>query len=325
VVPSGLERAFFGDATREEIDGWVTASAAELVGGPMAELWLRSGRIDAVYGLRLGADRVVLKVHRPPVDLRALSAAVAVLGHLHATGYPCPRPLAGPVRRDGHVVTVQSFLGRGEVPDAREPRVRRVFAASLAEHVEILRRLEPVRDVVAELGPGPAWTRYHGGSWPLPHDPIFDFSRTPEGWEWLDAFAAAASAELAQSSAGAPVVAHGDWYVGNVRVEDERVVAVFDWDFVVEPEPVVVGLSAGGLLLEGAPSPEDVAGFVDDYAQVCPSGLDKAQRRVAAAAARWVLAFNARCDLSMLSGEPDPTSALGRLLDHRAAYRALFG
>jgi Ser/Thr protein kinase RdoA (MazF antagonist) len=315
---SGLERAFFGDATREQIDGWVTARAEELLGEPVAELCLRAGRIDAVYGLRLGADRVVVKVHRPPVDLRALAAAVEVLGHLHATGYPCPRPIAGPVRRDGQVVTVQSFLGGGTQPDAQQPQVRRLFAASLAEHVDLLRGLD--QDLVARLGPGPAWTRYHNGPWPVPHDPIFDFSRTPAGWEWLDAFAAAATAELAQSDAGAPVVAHGDWYVGNVRVEYDRVVAVFDWDFVVEPEPVVVGLSAGGLLLEGAPSPADVAAFVDDYAQVSPAGLDRAQRRVAAAAARWVLAFNARCDLAMLTGRPDPGSALGRLLDHRAAY-----
>jgi hypothetical protein len=54
---SGLERAFFGDATREQIDGWVTARAEELLGEPVAELWLRSGRIDAVYGLRLGDGR----------------------------------------------------------------------------------------------------------------------------------------------------------------------------------------------------------------------------------------------------------------------------
>jgi hypothetical protein len=53
---------------------------------------------------------------------------------------------------------------------------------------------------------------------------------------------------------------------------------------------------------------------------VRPAGLDRVQRRVAAAAARWVLAFNARCDLAMLIGQPDPRSALGRLLDHRAAY-----
>jgi hypothetical protein len=316
---SGLERAFFGDATRGRIDAWVTAAAAELLDGPQAEVCLRSGRIDAVYGLqRPDGRRVLLKVHRPPVDLDALGTTVAVLDRLHATGYPCPKPLAGPAVRDGHVVTVQSFLGRGAVPDAREPRVRRLFAAALAEHVDLLRGLPP--ELVARLGPGPAWTRYHGGPWPVPHDPIFDFSRTPSGWEWLDDYAAAATAELARSAVGAPVVAHGDWYVGNVRVEDDRVVAVFDWDFVVEPEPVVVGLSAGGLLLEGAPSPTDVAAFVEDYAQASPAGLDRAQRRVAAAAARWVLAFNARCDLAMLTGEPDPESALGRLLDHRAAY-----
>ncbi len=325
VILSDLERAFFGDVTRVQVDEWVTARVEELLDESVAGLWLRAGRIDAVYGLELGdGRRVVLKAHRQPVDLRALSAGIEVLGHLHTTGYPCPRPLAGPVRRDGQVLTVQSSLGEGAVPDARQPQVRRLFASSLAEHVDILRGLEPVRNIAGGLGPGPAWTRYHGGPWPVPHDPIFDFARTPKGWEWLDAFAADAAAELVHSSAGAPVVAHGDWYVGNVRVEGDRVVAVFDWDFVVEPEPVVVGLSAGGLLLDGAPSPEDVAGFVQDYAQVCRSGLDRAQRRVAAAAARWVLAFNARCDLAMLSDQPDASSALARLLEQRAAYRALF-
>jgi hypothetical protein len=36
-----------------------------------------------------------------------------------------------------------------------------------------------------------------------------------------------------------------------------------------------------------------------------------------------VLAVNARCDLAMLIGEPDPGSALGRLLTDRGAYRAV--
>jgi Phosphotransferase enzyme family len=221
------------------------------------------------------------------------------------------------------VLTVQSSLGRGTVPDTRVPQVRRLFASSLAEHVDLLRGLDPVRDLAERLGPGPAWTRYHGGPWLVPHDPIFDFARTPPGWEWLDAFAAAAAADVMQHHGEARVVAHGDWYAGNVHVERGRVVAVFDWDFVVEPEPVVVGLSAGGLLLDGAPTPDDVAGFLEDYAQVCPTGFDRAQRGLAAAAARWVLAFNARCDLAMLSGPPDRGSALGRLLDGRAANLAL--
>ena len=47
---SGLERAFFGDAPRGRIDAWVTAAADELLDGSVAELWLRSGRIDAAPG-----------------------------------------------------------------------------------------------------------------------------------------------------------------------------------------------------------------------------------------------------------------------------------
>lgn len=324
MVPSGLERVFFGGATRGEIDGWVAARVEELLDDPVVWLWLRAGRIDAVYGLDLADGRqVVAKVHRMPVDLPALQAAVEVLGYLHATGYPCPRPLAGPVWADGRMLTVQSSLGRGTVPDTRVPQVRKLFASSLAEHIDLLRGLNPVRDLAKRLGPGPAWTRYHSGPWPVPHDPIFDFARTPPGWEWLDAFAAAAAAEVLQHRVGPRVVAHGDWSAGNLHVERGRVVAVFDWDFVVEPEPIVVGLSAGGLLLDGAPTPNDVAKFLDDYAQVCPTGFNHAQRRLAAAAARWVLAFNARCDLAMLSGQPDRGGALGRLLEGRAAYLAL--
>jgi hypothetical protein len=36
-----------------------------------------------------------------------------------------------------------------------------------------------------------------------------------------------------------------------------------------------------------------------------------------------VLSFNARCDLAVLAGDPDPDSALGRLLADRDGYRDL--
>lgn len=305
----------FGAATRAEIDRWVAGTAAEAVGRPVADVLFRSGRIDAVYGLRLADDvKVVLKVHRAPVDVRALGACRELLAHLFAAGYPCPEPLVGPVSRDGHVVTVESLLAEGAVPDARALRVRRAMTASMAEHIAVLR---PVG--AGALGPGPAWTRYHNGPWPPPHDPIFDFSRTPAGFEWLDDFARAATADVTRLGRDVPpVIAHGDWYEGNIRVVEERVVAVFDWDFVVEPEAVAVGLSAGGYLLHDAPSPAEVAAFLADYPNLPPD-----QWPLAVAAARWVLAFNARCDLAMLDGAPSPGSALARLVEHRDAYAEL--
>ncbi len=179
--------------------------------------------------------------------------------------------------------------------------------------------------LAARLGAsGPAWTRYGDGPWPRPHDPIFDFRVTPAGWGWLDDDAREAADELVRLRGRyAPVVGHGDWYAGNLRFAGGQVVAAFDWDLVVEPEAVLAGLSAGGFLADGAPSPEQVAGFLADYDRAHPGAFDADERRAAAAAARWVLAFNARRDLAMLDGDAVPGSALDRLRRNRGAYREL--
>lgn len=328
-APSGLERALFGGLGTAAVDRWVAGAVREALGVAVTAVLFRAGRIDAVYGVRLADGRdAVVKVHRPPADPAVLAATGEVLDLLAAAG--CPRLLGAPVARDGRVATVQSFLAGGAPADASRPAVRRALAASLAEQVDVLRRAPGIRALAARLGPGPAWTRHGGGPWPVPHDPIFDFSRTPAGWEWLDEFAReAADGVRRHRGTDEPVVAHGDFYAGNVLVADPdgdaRVVAVVDWDLVVEPEAVVAGLTAGGLLHDRAPSPEEVAAFLDDHAAArgrAPGGRDRAE---AAAAARWVLAFNARCDLAMLApGEdPDPGSALGRVAADRTAYRAL--
>jgi Phosphotransferase enzyme family len=151
------------------------------------------------------------------------------------------------------------------------------------------------------LPPGPAWTRYSHGPWPPPHDPVFDFTSTPTQWSWLDTFAREAADELlALRSHDALVIGHGDWYDGNARFDDGQVVAVFDWDLMVETEAVLVGLAAGGYLTAGAPSPSEAAAFVHDVEDARGAAFTATQRRAASAAGRWVLAFNARCELSNL-------------------------
>ncbi|KGM11887.1 hypothetical protein N868_04965 [Cellulomonas carbonis T26] len=277
-----------------------------------------------MYGLRLDDDRaVVLKVHRPPVGISHLETTDAGLRHLSRHGYPCPDPIDGPVLIDGHVVTVQSLLTRGTAGDAHRPPVRRAMAASLAEHIEILTGIPGGTAALApRLGPGPAWTQYTGGPWPTPHEPIFDFTGTPAGWEWLDDYAREATAELIRLHSVSPtVIAHADWYAGNLRFEDDRVVAAFDWELIADQEAVLVGLSAGGYLADAAPSPTEVADYIDDYDKARPLHTDG--RRAAATAARWMLAFNARCDLSMLEDAPAPGSALHRLATDREAYRLI--
>ncbi len=176
--------------------------------------------------------------------------------------------------------------------------------------------------LASRLGPGPSWTRYAGGPWPEPHDPVFDFSTTHAGWEWLDDYAGEATADLVRlRGTSEKVIGHADWYAGNLRFADDRVVAAFDWQLFTEHEPVIVGLSAGGYLANAAPSPADVAAYLTDYHRARPLG-DHGWP-AAAAAARWMLAFNARCDLALLEGPPARNSPLDRLSTARDDYRLL--
>jgi hypothetical protein len=331
-TPSGLERVFFPRETRAEIDSWVADVVRQERNRGVETVLFRAGRIDAVYGLRLDdGESVVMRLHRPPVPIGALEARLDALRVLAKGGYPCPEPLSGLIRVDGRTAVVETLLDQGADEDARRPDLRRALASSLLRHIDLLRDHPAIgRRLVTR----PAWTEYRGGPWPTPHDTIFDFSTTPPGWEWLDAVARRATERIAALRAhgadlGGEVIGHGDWYAGNVRFAKGEVVAAFDWDLIVEDEAVLVGLIAGGYTANGAPSPADVAGFILDAASL-RGGFSDEQMRAAGAAACWVLAFNARCDLSNLGNrsvvtqqEIGESSPLRRLRDDLTAYEEI--
>ena len=332
VEPSGLERVFFPVETRVEIDRWVGSMVRRHLDRHVEELLFRSGRIDCVYGVRLvDGSSVVLRLHRPPVDSCVLQARLEALRVLADAGYPCPQPLSAPFDVDGRTGAIETLLVEGIDEDARRPDLRRALASSLLQHIDLLR---DHRGIARRLVTRPAWTDYRGGPWPQPHDSIFDFSTTPVGWEWVDAVAQRATEQIAALSAqgadlGGQVIGHGDWYAGNVRFGDGQVVAAFDWDLIVEDEAVLVGLSAAAFTADGPPNPHDVMGFIGDAAAL-RGGFSDEQMQAASAAARWVLAFNARCDLSNLGNRSDlteaeiePSSFLGRLRAELSAYQNL--
>ena len=64
-----------------------------------------------------------------------------------------------------------------------------------------------------------------------------------------------------------------------------------------------------------------MTGFLRDYEQV-RSPFSEAEQRIAAAAVTWVLAYNARCQLSFLppGGRPARGSSLEALTTHPDAY-----
>ena len=308
---SGTERAVLGAGSPAEVFSLFDAHTRDRLGRSISAVRFRAGRIDVVWGLRLDDGRdVVVKAHRHPVDVRAVTAATRAKSSLVAAGFPCPRPLSGPDEVDGHVLVVETLLSAGTEPGGRDPGVRRLLAEGLAEHVAVLRRTGADDDLVARAGAGPSWCRYQQGPWPTPHDPVVDFTCCPPGYEWLDAFARRAGEQISAHRGHEVVVGHADWYAGNVAVADGELVGTFDWELVADTEAVVAGFAAAGFASSsttggGLSTPEEALGFLQDYERAREVPFDGAEQRAAAAAAGWIVAFNARWETAMRPGLGD--------------------
>lgn len=226
VLASGLEQAVFGFTDARQVDDWLDRHVRERLGLGVDRVLFRSGRVGAVYGLRLlGGSEVVVKVPRGHPSLGALTAATTCQRHLADAGYPCPAPLDTPATTAGRLGLIEELPDVGAIADIRQEPIRRAAIASLAEQIDLLCALP---EQAGALTDPPAWDRFRQGPWPLPHDTIFDFSRIPDGYRWLDPLAAAA----AQRAATAPapiVIGHSDWYVANLRFSTGTVVAAYDW------------------------------------------------------------------------------------------------
>jgi hypothetical protein len=307
-LASGIERAVFGAIGRDDIDGWLSRHLRTRLGIDPSRVVFRSERIAAVYGAVLSDGRqVAVKVHRRTADLAYLSAATACQRRLADAGYPCPEPLDGPAATDGLTAVIETLLTDGEPGNGHEPSTRRAMAHALFEQLELLRAAE----VDGLLAGAPAWSHYEHGPWPQPHDPIFDFTVTPQAFTWLDDLARRTASVLEQ--AGPPdALAHADWNCGNVRFHDGQVSSSYDWDsLAAAPEPVLAGLSAGSFT-EGStagpnvPTIAEVIAFLRDYEEVRARPFSESEQRIAAAAATWVLAYNARCQVSFLPSDGLP-------------------
>ena len=326
-VVEGIERVIFGDVTADEITRWLDQLVYRRLDLRVESVLFRAGRLAAVYGMRLtNGSSIVTKVYRI-ANLEHLAAVVACERLLVDAGYPCPVPLDGPVEVDGHVLLLEALLDLGERGNAHDALTRQAMARGLGEQIGILRS---VPELQSHLQAPPGWAAYAGGPWPTPHDPIFDFSTTPVGFEWLDDIAASASeALLPQRPPDA--IGHCDWVCQNLRFNQVGVSAAYDWDsLLAETESVLAGLAAGAFT-EGsiggaqAPTPQEVGAFLSEYEATRPRTFSKSERAAASAAATWVLAYNARCDLSAatLGKPPAEGSPLQMLSHYRDSYLTL--
>jgi hypothetical protein len=279
----------------------LTAWCERHLGSPADKELFRSGYLTRVIGVRLADGReVVVKVR--PAEPR-IAACTEVQRRLADSGYPCPRPLAGPAPLGEHLgeheVTAESYVtgGTGR-PDSG--RAARPFAEALAELV----RVAPRPADAPSLAPSPPWAAWdhdQGGLWPAPEDLDADLNQTA-GPAWLDAAGQAARQKLREGQDEA-VIGHCDWMTENLRWDGSRLLVAYDWDSLfVASEAVIAGLAAAIYLSAGPPTVAETRDFLDAYAAARGRPFSPGERQRCWAAGLWTRAFDARKQHA--AGEP---------------------
>ena len=263
-----------------------------------------SASAGCVLGVQLeSGDAVVIKAYQSRWRTPFLNAVQDAQQRLSRGGMPCPSPVAPPA--DIRPPRPNLAIAETWVPDpgmrpGGSAAARRVSAAGLAQQVALCVTLPDVE----------RFSRHplHSDGDDLygtPHSPLFDFERTRAGAEWIDDLARRAKT-VRDPDTSPPVVAHTDWSARNVRFDEDRLLAVYDWDSLAfVKEATALGQAAmtwsvtadpGGTEF---PEMDSVLGYMADYEQARNRSFTPEQLRGARAAAVYVLSYTARCEHSL--------------------------
>jgi len=264
----------------------------EVIGCQLLEI-----SVGVAFGLTLSDGRQVMaKLHAAKTSLSSLLATASVQRHLNEAGFLCPEVLACPADFGASSLTLEAFVTDGEHADAHRPEIRRAMAEALAEQIDRTRRFADLEDLPSCGVPA-------GGSiWPEPHNALFDFERTSEGAEWIDAIGGRALARLED---GDPelIVGHSDWAAKHFRFRGEAITIVYDWDSLVRADECrIVGNAAATfpcnwyLDVPRVPRPDECTAFVRDYERARLKQFTDGELKRICAAATYCRAYTARCE-----------------------------
>lgn len=275
-------------AIDERLAGW----CEQWLGARPVEILFASGHLSVVAGVRLADNReVVVKIR---TDTARVAGCVEVQRHLWASGYPCPRPLAGPQPIGEKTATAEEYVPGGmQLPRGGDAPQR--FALLLWQLID---RCAPLH-MEGLLRPPPPWVAWdHGerGVWPPADDSDGDFNADAEPG-WLDDIAGRARSILLGYHAIA-IVGHVDWESQNIRWRDGRPLVVHDWDSAAaRPEATIAGAASAVFTVSGEPDAATIAEtelFLDSYQQARGRSFAHDEMQGAWAAGLWVRAFNAK-------------------------------
>ena len=294
---SSVEMAVFGTDVPEAVAEEFEAFCRRCLGSPVEEALFYGASAGCTAGLRLHDGRsVVVKAYQDRWRADFLGAVGRVQEHLSQTGFPCPRPVAGPERAGAALATAETFVLDPGMRVFGTPEEMAASAAGLSRQIDLCRGLDE-----PNLAPHPLDTS-SGALYPEPHNPLFDFSLGVEEAGWIDELAMAAKAAR-DADLPVRVIGHTDWSARNVRLGPRGVVAAYDWDsLALVAEPVVVGHAAATWRSTGeaddpiAPAAGEVRSYLRAYEVAAGRRFSADETKAAMGAALWVLAYSARCE-----------------------------
>jgi hypothetical protein len=297
--------ATFGSIDAEGVASWYERACVATLRSPPARGLFFGASAGCVAGIELADGRaVVIKAYQPRWRLHALQAVSTAQQRLSGAGFACPVPVLPPLQFENVAASIDFFL-----PD---PGMRLLdmdemadSASSLAQAISILRD-EDARPWVSTH----AMDRPSGSLYPIPHNPLFDFSLKAEEAAWIDELATSALDAQDQDDTP-PQILHGDWSARNIRIVDHRLVASYDWDSLgAFRESKGVGIAAATWRSNGepddppAPDSDEISRYLEAYIEVAGGSRGRKWRTAAMGSALYTLAYTARCEHSLEGQDP---------------------
>ncbi len=317
---ASVEQGVFRSADPEVVAAQMEDFALAALGAKVAEALFYGSSAGCVAGVVLDdGRRVVIKAYQGRWATPFLTAVRRIQEHLAESGFPCPRPILGPESAGPALATVEELVPDPGMRTLTSDSEMAASARGLSRQVALCRGLtDPgLRDHHPLRAPS-------GQLYPQPHNPLFDFSLRAADACWIDDLAEAAKAARGADDS-VPTIAHTDWSARNVRIDDQEVVVVYDWDsLAVVTESVAVGQAAATWRSTGeasdpiAPGPDEVLAYLSAYEAGAGRPFSRMQRRAGLAAALWVLAYTARCEHAL-------EAATGRRVERGRARLAADG
>ncbi len=320
---SSTQDEIFGLTDAKEVANWYERVCVTSLRSPVRQALFFVASAGSVAGVELTDGRqVVIKAYQRRWRLDLLRAVSSAQQRLAAAGFACPVPEVAPLHFEGVAASIDRLLpGPGmRILDMHEMSVS---AESLAEAVSILRD-EDARTWIGKH----AMDRPSGSLYPIPHNPLFDFTLDARKAAWIDELATAALVAQDRDSTP-PQMLHGDWSARNIRLVDHRLVASYDWDSLgAFRESRGVGIAAATWRSTGerddppAPDSLEISAYLDAYVTVAGGFRSRQWRTAAMGSALYTLAYTARCEHSLEARNPRYQARRAR--DTLAADRGRF-